>query len=81
MDRRISPSDLTDSNHLVVDTMINTFRVDDNTVVELCDPNRLAEAEALRFIRSKTSLPVPEFHKAYVDETIDGAVIQKIPNF
>lgn len=45
MDRRISPSDLTDSNHLVVDTMINTFHVDDNTVVELCDPNRLAEAE------------------------------------
>lgn len=75
MNRRILPSDLTDSNRLVADNMINLFRVDDNAVVKLCDPNRLAEAEALRFIPSKTSLLVPEVYNAYVDETIDGRVI------
>lgn len=75
MDRRKSPSDLTDSNRLVADNMINVSRVNDKTVVKLCDPNRLAEAEGLRFIRSKTSLPIPEVYNAYVDETIDRGVI------
>ncbi|KAE8352789.1 kinase-like protein [Aspergillus coremiiformis] len=75
MDRRISPSDLTNSNRFVPDSMINVFRVDEKTVVKLCDPTRLAEAEALRFIRSKTSLPVPEVYSAYVDESIDRGVI------
>ncbi|KAJ5800561.1 uncharacterized protein N7518_002629 [Penicillium psychrosexuale] len=75
MDRRISPSDLTDSNRLVEDTMIHVFRVDNTTVVKLCDPSRLAEAEAMRFIRSKTSIPVPEVYNAYVDETIGRGVI------
>ncbi|KAJ5968106.1 Aminoglycoside phosphotransferase [Penicillium viridicatum] len=37
MDRRIPPSDLTDSNRLIADNMINVFRVDDKTVVKLCD--------------------------------------------
>jgi serine/threonine protein kinase len=55
--------------------MVNVFRVDDKTVVKLCDPNRLAEAEALKFIRSKTSLPVPEIHGAYTDQTIDRGII------
>lgn len=75
MVRRILPSDLTDSNRLVPDSMINVFRVDGKTVVKLCDPNRLIEAETLRFIRSKTSLPVPEIYDAYVDETLDRGVI------
>lgn len=75
MDRRKSPLDLTDSNRLVADNMINVSRVNDKTMVKLCDPNRLAEAEGLRFIRSKTSLPVPEVYNAYVDETIDRGVI------
>lgn len=55
--------------------MINVFRVDDKTVVKLCDPERLAEAEALKFIKSKTSLPVPEVYNAYVDEETDRGVI------
>ncbi|KAJ5212663.1 Aminoglycoside phosphotransferase [Penicillium cinerascens] len=75
MSRRISPSELTNSNRFVPDSMINVFRVDDKTVVKLCDPTRLAEAEALRFIHSKTSLPVPEVYNAYVDESTDRGVI------
>ncbi|KAJ6031550.1 Aminoglycoside phosphotransferase [Penicillium herquei] len=75
MNRRISPSELTDSKRLVPDSMINLFRVDETTVAKLCDPTRLAEAEALKFIRSKTSLPVPEVYNAYVDESIDRGVI------
>ncbi|KAJ5509996.1 Aminoglycoside phosphotransferase [Penicillium expansum] len=75
MERRVPPSELTDANRLVADNMINVFRVDDKTVVKLCDPHRLAEAEALKFIRSKTSIPVPEVYNAYVDKTIDRGVI------
>ena len=55
--------------------MIHVFREDNTTVVKLCDPSRLAEAEAMRFIRSKTSIPVPEVYNAYVDETIGRGVI------
>lgn len=75
MTRKISPSELTDSTRIVPDSTIQVFRVDDKTVVKLCDPTRLAEAEALRFIRSKTSLPVPEVYNAYVDESTDRGVI------
>ncbi|CAG7934639.1 unnamed protein product [Penicillium olsonii] len=74
MDRRISPSDLTGAR-LVPDATINVFRVDKNTVVKVCDPNRLAEAEALRFVRTKTSLPVPELYSADVDESIGRGMI------
>lgn len=75
MERIISPSELTDSKRLVPDSMINVSRVDEETVVKICDPTRLAEAEALRFIRSKTSLPVPEVYSAYVDKSIDRGFI------
>ncbi|KAJ5738608.1 Aminoglycoside phosphotransferase [Penicillium malachiteum] len=75
MTRRISPSELTDSKPLVPDNMIHVFRVDETTVVKLCNPTRLAEAEALKFIRSKTSLPVPEVCNTYIDESIDRGVI------
>ncbi|RAO69398.1 uncharacterized protein BHQ10_005410 [Talaromyces amestolkiae] len=75
MTRRIDPSLFSDSNRLVPDNLINLFRVDDRTVVKLCEPNRLAEAEALRYVRSHTKVPVPEVYDSYVDESINRGVI------
>lgn len=53
------------------DITTQLFRVDDRTVVKGCDPKRLAEAEALKLVRFKTSLAVLEVYSAYVDETIN----------
>ncbi|OJJ03199.1 hypothetical protein ASPVEDRAFT_134045 [Aspergillus versicolor CBS 583.65] len=55
--------------------MIHVYKVDPKTVVKLIEPPRLAEAETLRFIRAKTSIPVPEVYDAYIDESIDRGVI------
>ena len=75
MERRICPSLLTDEARLVPDNHIHVFRVGEKTVVKLCGPERLAEAEALRFVRANTSLPVPKVHGTYVDETINRGVM------
>lgn len=75
MDRRLTPSEWTNSVRLVPDATIHIFRVDEKTVVKVGDPNRLAEAEALKFVRANTSLPVPELYGAYVDETLDRGMI------
>jgi tRNA A-37 threonylcarbamoyl transferase component Bud32 len=75
MARTIDKSELTESNRLVPDGLINLYRVDEKTVVKLCEPFRLAEAEALRYVRSRTSIPVPEVFNAYVDASLDRGVI------
>jgi hypothetical protein len=75
MARTIDKSELTDSGRLVPDSLINLYRVDENTVVKLCEPFRLAEAQALRYVRSRTSIPVPEVFNAYVDASLDRGII------
>lgn len=75
MARRIDKSELTESNRLVPDSLVNLYRVDEKTVVKLCDPSRLAEAEARRFVRTRMSIPVPEVYNAYTDESLNRGVI------
>lgn len=48
-----SPYGRTETRRLVPDITPQLFRVDDRTVVKACDPKRLAEAEALKFVRFK----------------------------
>ncbi|KAK2849614.1 hypothetical protein FQN49_005580 [Arthroderma sp. PD_2] len=76
MARRIQPSDLVDSNRLVPgDLPIPVFRIDDRTVVKTNQECRLAEANAMRFIRENTSVPVPEVYDAYIDESMSRGII------
>ncbi|EAS28859.2 uncharacterized protein CIMG_07605 [Coccidioides immitis RS] len=75
MARRIDMSVLTDKNRLVKDELIPVYRVDDRTVAKLTDPHRVAEAEALRLVRAKTSIPVPEVYAAYTDTKTNRGVI------
>ncbi|KAJ9199873.1 hypothetical protein DTO164E3_4330 [Paecilomyces variotii] len=75
MSRIIDKSELVDSNRLVPDDLINIYRVDEKTVVKLCEPFRLSEAEALRYVHSRTSIPVPKVFNAYVDESLSRGVI------
>ena len=51
------------------------YRVSPTVLVKAGDGVRLAEAASLRFVREKTSLPVPEVFDAYVDEGSGHAVI------
>jgi tRNA A-37 threonylcarbamoyl transferase component Bud32 len=39
------------------------------TVVKVGDAIRLSEAASMNFVRSKTSIPVPEVYDVYIDET------------
>jgi aminoglycoside phosphotransferase (APT) family kinase protein len=43
------------------------YKVDAHTVVKTGDCVRLAEAAAMKLVREKTSIPVPEVHNAYID--------------
>ncbi|KZF20993.1 phosphotransferase enzyme family protein-like protein [Xylona heveae TC161] len=44
------------------------FKIDDNTVVKTGDCVRLAEAAAMKLVRERTTIPVPEIFNAYTDE-------------
>jgi hypothetical protein len=45
------------------------YKVDDKTIVKTGKSVRLAEAEAMNYLRQNTSIPVPELFNAYRDET------------
>ncbi|OJD11548.1 hypothetical protein AJ78_07708 [Emergomyces pasteurianus Ep9510] len=74
---RIEMPDLTDKNRLVQDELIPVYRIDDRTVAKLTHPNRIAEAEALRFVRANTpyTIPAPEVYEAYPDTETNHRVI------
>ncbi|KAI0141778.1 kinase-like protein [Xylariaceae sp. FL1272] len=44
------------------------FKIDAKTVVKSSTFIRLAEAETMRYVRARTSIPVPEVYDAYIDE-------------
>ncbi|PWY88147.1 kinase-like protein [Aspergillus heteromorphus CBS 117.55] len=75
MERTTKGWKLTTDNRLGTNGLLQVYKVDSKTVVKLTDPPRLAEAEALRFVRKWTSLPVPEVYEAYVDETLNRGVL------
>lgn len=75
MARKTKQWELKDENRFGAHKMIHVYKVDQNTVVKLIEPPRLSEAETLRFVRSKTSIPVPEVYDEYIDDSIDRGVI------
>lgn len=58
--QRIKISDLQESNRLVSDDSVQIYHIGEQKVAKLCNPLQLSEAEAMRYVRQKTSLPVPE---------------------
>lgn len=48
---------------------IPVYKVDAKPVVKTGDSVRLAEAAAMRLVREKTTIPVPEVYNAYHDNT------------
>lgn len=73
--RKTKQWELTEENRFGAHGMVQVYRVNPQTVIKLSEPPRLTEAEALRFVRSKTSIPVPEVYDAYTDESIERGVI------
>lgn len=54
---------------------IPVYKVDANTVVKTGDCVGLAEAAAMKLVREKTTIPVPEIYNAYTDINTGHAVI------
>lgn len=43
-------------------------KIDSSTIVKSGSSVRISEAETMKFIRSRTTIPVPQVHDAYTDE-------------
>jgi aminoglycoside phosphotransferase (APT) family kinase protein len=54
---------------------VPVYKVDATTVVKTGDSVRLAEAEAMRLVREKTTIPVPEIYNSYIDPATKHACI------
>ncbi|KAI1163059.1 kinase-like protein [Nemania serpens] len=84
--RTISQEDLANAQRFGEFTPV--YKVDSTTVVKSSKRVRLAEAEAMRFVRNNTSIPVPEVYNAYEDEEsghtriimefIEGAELEEV---
>ena len=61
--KSLEPSMLLDS-----EVSENVYKLNSNTVVKTGDAVRMAEAAAMRFVRAKTSIPVPEVFDAHIEE-------------
>lgn len=56
----------------------NVYKLNEHTVVKFGDAVRMAEAAALRFVRQRTSIPVPEVFDAYVpDGNKNGCIVME----
>ncbi|KAI9747786.1 MAG: hypothetical protein M4579_007387 [Chaenotheca gracillima] len=56
----------------------NIYRIDRTTVVKIGEHVRMAEAAAMRLVREKTSVPVPQVFKAYMEaESNRGCIIME----
>lgn len=56
----------------------HVWRIDENTAVKYGDAVRMAEAAAMRLVRNKTSIPVPEVFDAYMEEgTRNGCIVMQ----
>ncbi|KAF2276158.1 alpha/beta-hydrolase [Westerdykella ornata] len=63
--RVITPDELAQAQRF--GDLVPVYKVDERTVVKTGDCVRLAEAEALKLVREKTTIPVPEVYNAYTD--------------
>ncbi|KAI9773305.1 MAG: hypothetical protein M1839_002165 [Geoglossum umbratile] len=54
------------------------YKIDEKIVVKFGDVVRMAEAAAMRLVREKTSIPVPEVFDAYIqDEGKNGVIVME----
>ena len=51
------------------------YKIDPKTVVKTGKIVRMAEAEAMKFVRANTSIPVPQVRNAYRDDSTGEVVI------
>ncbi|KND89253.1 hypothetical protein TOPH_06173 [Tolypocladium ophioglossoides CBS 100239] len=49
-------------------TFVPVYKVDLKTIVKTGSSVRKSEAETMRFIRDRTTIPVPEVYNAYTDQ-------------
>jgi hypothetical protein len=54
---------------------VPVYKVDAKTVVKTGDSVRLAEANAMKLVRKRTTIPVPEIYNAYIDSVTGHARI------
>ncbi|KAI1273332.1 kinase-like protein [Xylaria sp. FL0933] len=66
MPRTISQEDLANAQRF--GEFCPVYKVDSRTIVKSSKRIRLSEAEAMKFVRDNTSIPVPEVYNAYRDE-------------
>lgn len=62
----ITKEHLSYSNRIAPDVSPQIYRIDERTVAKTGDVVCMAEAAAMRFVREKTSIPVPEVFDAFV---------------
>ncbi|OAA66002.1 Protein kinase-like domain protein [Niveomyces insectorum RCEF 264] len=73
MPRIISPDELKNAKRF--GTFAPVYQIDDRTVVKTGESVALTEAETMAFARQHTTIPVPDVHNAYTDETSGYACI------
>lgn len=58
-------------------TPLHIYKIDATTVVKKGGATQLAEAAAMKLVRSPTSIPVPEVYNAYMDENSKNGYIME----
>lgn len=53
---------------LTPETAPHIYKLESKTVIKVGNRHRISEAAAMRFVRSKTNIPVPEVYDAYLDQ-------------
>lgn len=71
--RIISPEELATASRF--GEFVPVYKIDANTVVKTGDSVRLAEAETMKLVRAKTTIPVPEIYNAYTDSSTGNVCI------
>lgn len=75
MARIISQEELDDAEDY--GPFIPVYKVDPKTIVKTGSCVRKSEAETMRFVRNRTTIPVPEVHNAYMDEKSRGCIVME----
>ena len=71
----VSSEILANAPRLALDTAPHIYKIDATTVVKKGGATQLAEAAAMKLVRSPTSIPVPEVYNAYMDENSNNGYI------
>lgn len=79
MTRHISQDELTSAGRL--GEFVPVYKLDSRTIVKSGRSVRLSEAESMRFVSERTTIPIPQVYEAYTDEQSGMAriVMEYIP--